>query len=117
MSTPTPIEPDDLPTTVRAFLAAHHVRDTDVALATFTPAAVVVDDGTTYRGTGEIRGFLTRAGAEFSYTTELVAAQRVDADHWVVTHRLVGDFPGGVATLAYRFALDGGLVTELVIGP
>jgi hypothetical protein len=54
-------------------------------------------------------------GSEFDYTTEQIRARRVDDDHWVVTLRLEGTFPGGVAELDYRFALREGLVTELVI--
>jgi hypothetical protein len=117
MTTPTSIHIDQLPATVRGYLAAHVARDADAALRAFTPTAVVVDDGTTYRGTDEIRGFLSRAGAEFTYTTELVGAQRVDDERWVVTNRLEGDFPGGVAELRYRFAMDGDLIAELVIAP
>ena len=117
MTTPTSIQPGQLPATVRGYLAAHVARDADAALRAFTPTAVVVDDGTTYRGTDEIRGFLSRAGAEFTYTTELVGAQHVDDEHWVATNRLEGDFPGGVAELRYRFAMDGDLIAELVIAP
>ncbi|MGY1770977.1 nuclear transport factor 2 family protein [Blastococcus sp. SYSU D00813] len=117
MTTPARIEADQLPTTVRAFLAAHRAREADAAIRAFTPGAVVVDDGTTYRGTEEIRRFVSSAGSRFSYTSELVGAQRLDDTHWVVTHRLVGDFPGGVVELGYRFAMDGDLVAELVIAP
>ena len=117
MTTPTSIHTAQLPTTVRGYLAAHVARDADAALRAFTPTAVVVDDGTTYRGTDEIRGFLSRAGAEFTYTTELVGAQRVDDEHWVATNRLEGHFPGGVAELRYRFTMDGDLIAELVIAP
>jgi hypothetical protein len=117
MTTPTSIHTDQLPATVRGYLAAHVARDADAALRAFTPTAVVVDDGTTYRGTDGIRGFLSRAGAEFTYTTELVGAQRVDDERWVVTNRLEGDFPGGIAELRYRFAMDGDLIAELVIAP
>ncbi|MGY1609992.1 nuclear transport factor 2 family protein [Geodermatophilus sp. SYSU D00700] len=117
MTTPTSIRPDQLPAPIREYLAAHAARDADAALRAFTPTAVVVDDGTTYRGTDEVRRFLSRAGARFSYTTELVGAQRVDATHWVVTNRLEGDFPGGVVELGYRFAMDGELIAELVIAP
>lgn len=117
MSTPTSIRPDELPATIRTYLAAHAASDPDAALAAFAPTAVVVDDGTTYRGTLEVRRFLSKAGAEFTYTTELTGAQRVDAAHWVATHRLEGDFPGGVVELAYRFTLAGDLIAELVIAP
>lgn len=116
MTTPTSIQLSELPATIRDYLAAHRDRDTDAALHAFTSTAVVVDNGTTYPGTKEVRRFLTSAGAEFTYTTTLVGAQRVDDSHWVATHRLEGDFPGGVVELDYRFVIDGDLVSELVIG-
>ncbi|MGY1733123.1 nuclear transport factor 2 family protein [Geodermatophilus sp. SYSU D01045] len=117
MTTPTSSRPDQLPAPIREYLAAHAARDADAALRAFTPTAVVVDDGTTYRGTEEVRRFLTRSGAQFSYTSTLVATERTDDAHWVATHRLEGDFPGGVVELGYRFAMDGDLVAELVIAP
>jgi hypothetical protein len=117
MTAPTSIQPDQLPAPIRGYLAAHVARDADSALRAFTPTAVVVDDGTTYRGADELRGFLSKAGAEFMYTATLVAAERTADAHWVVTNRLEGDFPGGVVDLRYRFAMDGGLIAELVIAP
>lgn len=117
MTTATSIRPDELPAPIRTYLAAHAASDPDAALPAFTPTAVVVDDGTTYRGTDEVRRFLAKAGAEFTYTTELIGAQRVDDAHWVATHRLVGDFPGGVVVLAYRFTTTGDRIAELVIAP
>lgn len=114
--TTTQIPTEQLPATVRAFLAAHAAGAADAALATFVPTAVVVDQGQTFRGTQEILGFLRHAGGEFTYTTELVGARRTDDAHWVALVRLEGDFPGGVADLAYRFTLADDLVAELVIG-
>ncbi|GGO73671.1 nuclear transport factor 2 family protein [Nocardioides deserti] len=115
--TATPIQPDQLPATIRDYLSAHAARDVDAALRSFAPEAVVVDQGETFRGTSAVQTFLREAGAQFTYTTELVGAQRVDDAHWVATNRLEGDFPGGVAELDYRFTLDGAGITELVIGP
>lgn len=117
MTTPMPVPPAQLPAPLRAFLSAHTARDADTAIAAFTPDAVVTDEGRTFRGTAEVLGFLRHAGSEFSYTTELTGAERVDDRHWVAVHHLQGDFPGGVADLAYRFTLDGDLVAELVIAP
>lgn len=117
MTTPTGTHTDDLPAAIRAYLAAHERRDVDTALRSFSPTAVVVDDGETYRGTDDLRRFVATAGAEFTYTTELVGTERVDATHWVVTLHLEGDFPGGVVDLRYRFTMVGDLVDELVIGP
>lgn len=78
---------------------------------------MVVDQGETFRGTHRVVDFLRSAGGEFTYTTELVGAQRVDDAHWVAVNRLEGDFPGGVADLRYRFTLADDLIAELVIGP
>ena len=117
MTTPTSIQPSQLPATIHAFLAAHTARDTDTAVRAFSAAAVVVDQGQTFRGTDEILRFLRDAGAEFAYTTELIGAQCIDEARWVATIRLEGDFPGGVADLNYRFTMDADRIAELVIAP
>jgi hypothetical protein len=117
MDTHTTVEPAQLPTTIRAFLTAHAAREADAAVLTFTPTPVVVDEGRTYRGTGEVLGFLRDGGGEYTFTTELVGAERVDDTRWVAVNRLEGDFPGGIAELRYRFTLVGGLIEELVIAP
>ena len=49
MTSPTSIQLDQLPATIRGYLAAHDAGDADTALRAFTPTAVVVDDGVTYR--------------------------------------------------------------------
>ena len=117
MTTHTEIQPTQLPATIRAYLAAHAAGEADAAARTFTATAVVVDQGETFRGTREVLGFLRSAGGEFTYTTELVGAQRADDAHWVAVNRLEGDFPGGVAELRYRFTLADDLIAELAIGP
>lgn len=108
---------NDLPMTITTYLDAHVRRDVAVAIATFTPNAAVTDEGHTYRGHDEIRDFLSRAGSEFTYTTEFMGATTVDASHVDVLHRIEGDFPGAVADLHYRFTLDGDSISRLVIEP
>ena len=84
MTTHTEIQPTQLPATIRGYLAAHAARDVDDAAAvTFTPTAVVVDEDETFRGTHRVRDFLGASGAQFTYTTELVGAERVDDAHWI----------------------------------
>ena len=117
MTTTTSIRPSELPETIRHFLTAHAARDVDAAFRTFGPAALVVDDNRTFRGSGGVLDFLRNAGAEFTYTTELVGAQRIDETRWVAVNRLEGDFPGGVVELRCRFVLDDHLIAELVIAP
>lgn len=106
---------DALPTTVRDFLAASTVHDADTASAFLAEDAVVVDQADTFRGREEVHAFLRDAGSEFEYTTEQIGTRRVDDEHWVVTLRLQGTFPGGVAELDHRFTLRESRITELVI--
>jgi UDP-N-acetylglucosamine enolpyruvyl transferase len=105
----------DLPSVIRAFLAARSAKDTDAALATFTHDAVVVDQDETFHGTEQVLDFLQNAGGEFTYTTELIAARRDDDAHWGVAIRIAGNFPGNVADLDYQFTVIDDRISGLVI--
>ncbi|WP_072482286.1 nuclear transport factor 2 family protein [Amycolatopsis australiensis] len=111
------IDPNELPAVITGYLTAHRARDLESALARYTEDAVVTDEGRTHRGKHEIRDWLTRAASRYTYTTTLVAAHRVDDEHYVAVNHLEGDFPGGVADLRFRFTLDGDLIAGLVIEP
>jgi hypothetical protein len=111
------ITPDELPVVITRYLAAHLARDVDRAVAHLTPDASVTDEGHTYHGPDEIRAWLTRAAGEYTYTTELIAAAKVDDRHYDAVHHLAGDFPGGVVDLHFRFTLRDGLIDRLVIEP
>ena len=91
-------------------------REFDRALATFTPDAVVTDDGRDHAGTDEIRDWLATAVTEYSYTAEFTGAFTTATGVDVGQH-LEGDFPGGVVDLNYRFTLDGAAIRRLVIEP
>ncbi|UOZ06403.1 nuclear transport factor 2 family protein [Amycolatopsis sp. WQ 127309] len=115
MTQHTDLPSDLLPATVREFFAAHVVNDADTASSFLAEDVVLVDQGETFRGREKAHAFLRDAGSEFEYTTEQLGARRVDDAHWVVTVRLEGSFPGGVAELDYRFALRDDLIAGLVI--
>ena len=112
MDTNTHIE--QLPTTIRAFLEAQDARDADAAVALLTPEAVISDVGESFSGEEALRRFVSEAGAEFKYTSEITKVDR-DGETWVVSHHLEGDFPGGKADLDYRFALEGERIEGLNI--
>ncbi|WP_445168239.1 nuclear transport factor 2 family protein [Mycolicibacterium sp. Dal123E01] len=107
---------DALPDTIKTFLTALDAREVDRAVATFISAAVVTDEGRDYTGRDEIGAWLSVAAGEYTYTTEFTGATTTDTTVDVQQH-LEGDFPGGVADLHYRFALDGRLISRLVIEP
>lgn len=106
-----------LPTVVTTYLTAHRARDVATANSTFTADAAVTDEGQTVQGRQNIDGWLANAGSEYSFTTTFTGATMPDPDHVDVVQRLEGDFPGGVADLHYRFTLDSGLISRLVIEP
>ncbi|WP_405577294.1 nuclear transport factor 2 family protein [Streptomyces sp. NBC_01190] len=112
-----PADAADLPEVVQRYLKAHNERDTAGASATLTEGATVVDDGRTYEGIPAIEQWLDRAASEYTYTTTFLGAACDGPDRCTVTQRLEGDFPGGVVDLHYRFTLDQGLISHLVIAP
>jgi len=114
-TTPTPIDPLQLPAVVRRYLDAHARHDVAATLACFTPDAVVTDDGRTSSGHGEISTWLDRSSTEYSYTSTPTGARRIDDEHWEVTQHVQGNFPGGVVDLVYSFVLADGLIAGLGI--
>ena len=115
-ASPTSTEPD-VPAVIDRYLRAHDRRDTDAALSTFAANATVADDGQRYVGADRIREWLANASTQFNYTRTITGANAVDADTWLVTNRLEGDFPGGIVDLGYRFRLAGDAIAELLIAP
>lgn len=111
------IAPGELPSVITAYLIAHQARDLDSAVAHYTADAEVTDEGHRYHGPGEIRSWLAHSASEYTYTITLIAAYRVDDDHFDAVHHLEGDFPGGVVDLHFRFALRDGRISQLVIEP
>ena len=108
---------DQLPGPITTYLVAHARRDTGAALAAFTTDAVVTDEGRDHHGGAEIEEWLKSSGDSYSYTTEFTGASILAAASFDVVQHLEGDFPGGVADLHYRFTLEGGRISRLVIEP
>ena len=107
---------DELPDTIKTFMTALDAQEVDRVLATLTPDALVTDEGHDYQGAEEIGKWLANAASEYTYTTEFTGAITTDAGVDVGQH-LEGDFPRGVADLYYRFTLDGGSISRVVIEP
>jgi ketosteroid isomerase-like protein len=114
---PRTITPDDLPEVITRYLTAHLAHDTTSAVATFTDDATVIDDGNTYQGTAAIERWLDRSATEFTYTTHLTSTQQTDTAHYIATHHLEGNFPGGTIDLRYQFTLRDDLIEHLAIEP
>jgi ketosteroid isomerase-like protein len=106
-----------LPEVITRYLTAHCARDTESAISAFAGDAVVVDDGRTYAGADGVRTFVTKAAAEFKYTTTLIAAEEIAPDKYLAVNHLAGNFPGSPVDLRYQFALHDGLIASLTIEP
>lgn len=116
--TTDPYRPELLPGPVSTYLHAHHhADDVEATAATFAADARVTDEGAEYRGTDEIRRWLTTAASEYTYTTTLVGQVEHGQDTWTVLAHLEGDFPGGVADLRLRFRVGADGIDDLVIAP
>ncbi len=90
-------------------------RDIDAIVALFTNEAVVVDEGQTYHGTAEIRGWQEGAASKYQYTTEVSGTERIGEESYLVTGRLTGNFPGGTAELQWCFTVQNDLISRLEI--
>lgn len=86
-----PIDTGALPAVTTRYLAAHQARELDPALGCFIVDVVANDGGHKYRGKHEIRDWLVRTAGEHTDTIELVAAQRVDDDHYAAVHGRIAE--------------------------
>ncbi|ARJ03950.1 hypothetical protein GCM10010988_26290 [Cnuibacter physcomitrellae] len=99
------LEYEELPAAVHGFVDGWQGRDAAGVEALFADEAVVSDEGHTYRGLDEIRGWVR--GSIDLFTTTLTFLRGREDDGMVgASFRLEGDFPGGVVELEYRFRLD-----------
>jgi hypothetical protein len=109
--------PTGMPAVIQRYFDLDADRDVDSIVALFTEDAVVVDEGETRHGTTEIRAWQTGAASAYSYTTELIGAEALTADRYVVTGRLTGNFPGGTVVLNFDFIVAGDRISRLEIAP
>ncbi len=106
-----------LPEPIAEYFRASTAHDTDAAVATFTPDATVVDDGSSHTGQSEIRAWRDQTSSEFEYTTTILGVVSDTGDEHVVTAEVAGDFPGSPVRLGFGFTLSGDHIAALVIAP
>ena len=103
----------DLPGPISAYFAADR-EDGEAVARCFTEAAVVKDEGRTYRGRAAIRQWKEDVSTRYQYTSEPLSCERKDGKV-VVTCRLTGNFPGSPVDLRFFFALEGDKIASLEI--
>ena len=105
----------DLPKAVAAYFAADKTGGEAVSQC-FTDDAVVKDEGHTYNGRAAIQKWKEEASAKYQYTSEPLACEQKDG-HFMVTCRLVGNFPGSPVELRFFFELEGEKIASLEVIP
>jgi uncharacterized protein (TIGR02246 family) len=109
--------PSDGANVITRYFEADARRDVTAMVGLFADDAVVVDEGASHEGAGAIRAWREGTASKYEYTTEVVDIDRTGDDSYLVTGRLEGNFPGGTATLKWRFLLDGDRIRSLQIAP
>jgi hypothetical protein len=102
---------------IQRYFELDAVRDIDSIVALFSADATVLDEGEMRHGIAEIRAWQRGPASKYTYTTEVLGTVAVTAERYVVTGRLTGNFPSGVAELKWDFTVAGGRITRLVIAP
>ena len=105
----------DLPKPIAGYFTAD-TGDSDAVSQCFTDAAVVQDEGHTFRGRAAIKQWKADASAKYQYTSEPIACEQKDGK-FVVISRLTGNFPGSPVNLRFFFGLDGDKIASLEIIP
>jgi ketosteroid isomerase-like protein len=106
---------DTAPDAIKRYYTASAAGDIDHLVACFTAEADVTDEGRTYHGAAEIRGWRETLASSFTYTQDITGIEQTGDGEYVVKTHVEGDFPGGVVDLTNRFRVAQGLITRLVI--
>jgi ketosteroid isomerase-like protein len=105
-----------MPAPVAAYIAAKQAGDHSATVATFSPDAVVVDEGVERRGADAIGRWLEEVSTAFRPSYEVVDVAAV-GDRTVVAVRVAGDFPGSPLTMYFLFTLRDDRIAALTIVP
>jgi len=107
----------EVPYVVSRYFERDTDRDIDSIVSLFADDATVIDEREEHHGTAEIRAWQTGAASKYTYTTEITSTEALGPDRYLVTGRLTGNFPGGIADLKWDFTIAGQHITRLVIAP
>src|SRR5439155_19232336 len=103
---------DPVPDVVRRYFELDPHRDVEQFVALFSDDATVVDESETRRGTDEIRAWRAGPAVEYMYTTDVLDTEALGADRYLITGRLTGNFPGGIAALRWDFTVSGDRISR-----
>jgi ketosteroid isomerase-like protein len=97
------------------YFAAKKRKDVEAMLASFTPEAVVEDEGGVHRGHTAIRAWMEETMRKYGDTAEPAGVKEEDG-RVEVAALVYGNFPGSPTTLHFAFRLRDGRIAGLEIG-
>lgn len=103
-----------LPKPIDTYFASD-TKDGAAVARCFAVDAAVIDERQTHRGRDAIARWKSEASAKYDYVSKPVAVED-QGDHFIVTARLTGNFPGSPVDLRYAFTLEGDEIARLEIG-
>lgn len=106
---------DPTPEIITRYFDAQSARDFDTLVSLFADNAVVIDEGKTWNGAGEIRAWRDKTASAYQYTTDVLDVKPAGSDEYVALVHLEGNFPGRTVDLDYRFTLDGDRIRRLEV--
>ncbi len=105
----------NLPEPIAAYFEVEK-RGGDAVAHCFTREGVVADEGKTHRGPEAIKAWMTAASTKYSFTNEPLGIDHRNG-RYIVTSRVMGNFPGSPIDLRYIFTLERGKIASLEIAP
>jgi hypothetical protein len=103
-----------LPQPVAQYLAADACDDFELVLASFTPDAVVHDEGSDIVGGAAIDAWKREARQKYQYTVTPLSSSQ-SGETVSMRARLEGNFPGSPVDVTYTFVLAGALIASMKI--
>jgi ketosteroid isomerase-like protein len=99
---------------ISTYFAASNGTDTVRITDSFTPDAVVFDEGSIHQGHAAIQAWLQEARTKSEYRVEPTSTS-VEEDRVTVVAKVSGNFPGSPIQLRHSFQLEGGKIQSLEI--
>jgi hypothetical protein len=106
---------DQAPAVITRYLTAADDRDALALAACFTTDGSVLDESQTFIGHDAIAAWREGLASTYTYTSTVTGSEPQPDGSYRISAHLEGNFPGGVADLAYTFTLRDELIAALTI--
>jgi ribulose 1,5-bisphosphate synthetase/thiazole synthase len=105
---------DNLPKPIALYVAAENSGDVNLFDHCFVDNAVVRDERETHTGLAAIKNWKAETKKKYQHTVDPLRIAEQDGK-FVLTNRLVGNFPGSPIELDFVFTLAGDKIASLEI--